>query len=102
LPQGFCRLDRRLKMSDPDNPSPPATPEPPPIPAPAAAPPQRNGCLTAFMVLVGLILLLPGLCTMAFFGGGGDPTMSLIALITFIVALGGIALIAFALLRTGR
>ena len=90
-------------MSDPDNPSPPATPEPPPIPAPVVAPPQRNGCLTAFLVLVGVVLLLPGLCTMAFLGGGhSDPTMSLIALITFLVALGGIALIAFALSRPRR
>jgi hypothetical protein len=89
-------------MSDPDNPSPPATPEPPPIPAPVAAPPQRNGCLTAFMVLVGMILLLPGVCTMAFLGGHSDPTMSLIALITFLVALGGIALIVFAVSRPGR
>ena len=87
-------------MSDPDSPSPPAAPEPPPMPSPAP-PAQRNGCLTAFMVLVGLILLLPGLCTMAFYSGG-DPTMSVIALITFLVGLGGIALIAFALLRTGR
>jgi hypothetical protein len=89
-------------MSEADHPSPPAAPEPPPIPATAAAPPQRNGCLTAFLVLVGVVLLLPGLCTMAFFGGGSDPTMSLIALITFLVALGGMALIAFAVLRTGR
>ena len=54
------------------------------------------------MVLVGVVLLLPGLCTVAFFRSGSDPTMSLIALITFLVALAGIALIAFALLRTGR
>jgi len=89
-------------MSDADHQSPPTAPEPPPMPSPTAAPPQRNGCLTAFMVLVGVVLFLPGLCTMAFLGGHTDPTMSLIALITFIVALGGIALIAFAMLRTGR
>ena len=65
------------------------------------APPQRNGCLTAFLVLAGVVL--PGLCTMAFFRGGlSDPSMSLIALITFLVSLGGIALIVFALRRTGR
>jgi hypothetical protein len=44
---------------------PPAIPDPPPIP-PRAPPPQRNGCLTAFMVLVGIILLLPGLCALVF------------------------------------
>jgi hypothetical protein len=25
-------------------------------------PNQRNGCLTAFLILIGLILLLPGVC----------------------------------------
>jgi hypothetical protein len=88
-------------MSQADDPTPHAAPEPPPLPV--AGPPQRNGRLTAFLVLVGLVLLLPGLCTMAFFrGAASDSTMSLIALITFVVALGGIALLAFALLRTGR
>ena len=84
-------------MSDPDSPPPPAAPEPPRIPAVVGAPPQRNGCLTAFMVLVGVVLLLPGVCTLAFLGGGpsaSDPTMSLIALITF--------LIVFALRRPAR
>jgi hypothetical protein len=87
-------------MSDTNTPPPPPTP--PPI-APAAAPPQRSGCMTAFMVVVGVVLLLPGVCTMAFMSGGGsDPTMSLIALITFLVAVGGIALIVFAVRRPGR
>ena len=86
-----------------ENPPPPATPEPPPIPAPTAAAPPRNGCLTAFLVLVGVVLLLPGLCTMVFLGGGySDPTMSLIALVTFLIALGGIVLIVLALRRPAR
>ena len=91
-------------MSNTNDPPPPAAPAPapPPVSSPVAAPPPRNGCLTAFMVMVGIILLLPGVCTLAFLGGPSDPTMSLIALITFLVALGGIALIAFALLRPGR
>ena len=29
-------------------------------------PPRRSGCATAFMVLVGVILLLPGLCALIF------------------------------------
>jgi hypothetical protein len=33
-------------------------PPPPPVPQ------QRSGCLTAFMVIVGIILLLPGLCAL--------------------------------------
>jgi membrane protein DedA with SNARE-associated domain len=36
---------------------------PPPLP-----PPQRSGCLTAFMVIAGVILLLPGLCAIIFSG----------------------------------
>jgi hypothetical protein len=28
--------------------------------------PQRSGCATAFMVIVGIILLLPGLCALIF------------------------------------
>jgi hypothetical protein len=43
-------------MSDPDG---------SPLP-PQAETPQRNGCLTAFMVLVGIVLLLPGLCAVIF------------------------------------
>jgi amino acid transporter len=30
--------------------------------------PQRSGCATAFMVIVGVILLLPGLCALIFAG----------------------------------
>jgi hypothetical protein len=33
---------------------------PPPSPPPPAS--QRSGCLTAFLILIGLILLLPGVC----------------------------------------
>ena len=42
---------------------------PPPIPeTPPRAPPpaRRDGCLTAFMVISGLVLLFPGLCFFAF------------------------------------
>jgi hypothetical protein len=45
-------------MSDPDG-----SPLTPPVDTP---PSQRNGCLTAFMVLVGIVLLLPGLCALIF------------------------------------
>jgi hypothetical protein len=44
-------------MSEPDGaPLPPSTETPPP----------RNGCLTALMVIVGVVLLLPGLCAAIF------------------------------------
>ncbi|NEV03166.1 hypothetical protein FNJ47_48125, partial [Bradyrhizobium sp. UFLA 03-164] len=39
----------------------------PPAPAqPPALPPPRSGCATAFMVVFGLVLLLPGLCALLF------------------------------------
>ncbi|MGL3212032.1 hypothetical protein [Bradyrhizobium sp. BR 1433] len=46
-------------------PIPPAPPEPPYqyVPPP---PSPRSGCATAFMVLFGLVLLLPGLCALLF------------------------------------
>jgi hypothetical protein len=39
----------------------------PPLPLPPPLPP-RSGCLTAVMILVGCILLLPGLCALLFGG----------------------------------
>jgi len=31
-------------------------------------PAQRSGCMTAFMIVAGIILLLPGLCALIFGG----------------------------------
>jgi hypothetical protein len=42
-------------------------PKIPPLPDDSSA---SNGCLTAVMVLVGIILLLPGLCSLIFVFGG--------------------------------
>ena len=44
-------------------------PSPGDIPPPASvAPRRRNPVLAAFMLIVGIILLLPGLCSIAFIG----------------------------------
>ncbi|EJN12596.1 hypothetical protein PMI42_04084 [Bradyrhizobium sp. YR681] len=52
-----------------DTGTPPPAPQPPlQEDASPTAPPQRNGCLTAFMVVAGVVLLFPGLCFMAFAG----------------------------------
>ena len=45
-------------MSSPDG-----SAAPPPRQLP---PPERSGCLTALMVLIGIVLLLPGLCALVF------------------------------------
>ncbi len=43
---------------------------PPPILPPVPTPDQaRSGCLTALMVVFGIIMLLPGLCALLFGGG---------------------------------
>jgi hypothetical protein len=42
-------------------------PQPPSPEMSGGLPPSpRHGCLTAFMVIVGIILLLPGLCALIF------------------------------------
>jgi len=52
-------------MSD----TPPPEPQSPPPVAPRPPPPeQRSGCMTAIMVVIGIILLLPGVCALIFGG----------------------------------
>jgi hypothetical protein len=81
-------------MSD----SPPPA-EPPPRPISPRPPPQRDGCATAFMLVAGIVLLLPGvLCAIllsSFKSGGSDPFTAA----CFLLAAGGIALILYAMMR---
>ena len=65
-------------------------------------PPGRNGCLTALMVLVGIILLLPGLCALLFggagiFSGRVDPGIMPFVLVGLITGAVGVALIVSAI-----
>lgn len=62
----------------------PETPAPPQLPPPA----QRHGCLTAIMVVAGLIMLLPGLCAIIF--GIGSLTNSSIEPIVMVLVLLGL------------
>jgi hypothetical protein len=69
------------------------TPELPPPP-----PQQRSGCLTAFMIIAGLILLLPGLCALLFgFGemtsSSTDPVVTLLVLIGLVLGGVGVGMI---------
>lgn len=74
------------------------TPPPvlPPIPTPDQA---RSGCLTALMVIAGVILLLPGLCALLFGGAsvidGGkiDSDIAPLVFLGLVVGIGGVALI---------
>ena len=72
--------------------------DPPPSDKPPA-PTPRTGCATAFLLVIGVILLLPGvLCAilLANMGGSGhDPVTPVVML----VALCGVGLIIWALIR---
>jgi hypothetical protein len=71
---------------------------PPSMPEPA----QRNGCLTAFMVVAGVVLLLPGLCALIFTvgslssPGGFDETFLSIVVVGLLAGAGGVAMIWWA------
>jgi hypothetical protein len=74
------------------------TPPPPPAPPSLRPPAQRSGCLTAFMVVTGVILLLPGLCALLFgaasLTGGSFPSDILsFIIIGLLVGFAGVMLI---------
>ena len=74
----------------------------PPTQSPPPAAPPRNGWLTALMVIVGIVLLLPGLCAIAFGVGSlgwshPDPMITLLVLVGLAVGAGGVLLIRSAI-----
>jgi hypothetical protein len=82
---------------------PPRGVRPPPAPLPndpfvPPSQPPRSGCMTAFMIVCGIILLLPGLCALLF-GGLSlsephfDSTVTAFVLVGLLVGFGGIMLI---------
>ena len=87
-----AKLTRRgAAMTDPGGWS-----SPPPPPPPGVTPPASGaaGCLTAFMIVAGIILLLPGVCAgvfayMSITSSRLDDTVFQLMMIGFLVALGG-------------
>jgi hypothetical protein len=69
-------------------------------PPPPPLPPPRSGCLTALMILIGCILLLPGLCVLLVgalsHGGLRDPSFLSFALFALLLGAAGIFLIRVA------
>ena len=70
--------------------------EPPPPQRPPRRP--RSGWATAFMVLAGIILLLPGLCAIVFgiaelTWASTDPTVTSLVILGLMVGFGGVMLI---------
>ena len=75
-------------------------PSGPSLPPPPAGRPQGlGGCLVAFLVLVGIVLLLPGLCSLIFLGmiGGGGGSLVLLWLVCLLISVAGIILIQYAI-----
>ena len=68
-------------------------PDLPPVQAPAR--PRRNPVAAVLMVIVGVILLLPGVCSLFFMGagGGGGGALGALWLICFLISAGGITMI---------
>jgi hypothetical protein len=67
---------------------------------------RRNPWVTALLILIGIILLLPGLCSLIFGailissgGSGGDSGLLSLLFFCFLVGVGGVALIVFAIRR---
>ena len=64
---------------------------------PEDAPPPRSGCLTALMVMVGIVLLLPGFCAIIFAVSSlGDPNFGNllpVIVISLLIAFGGVMLL---------
>lgn len=74
-------------------------PDPNLPPPPPPRPPSMGGCLSAILVLVGVVLLLPGICSLLVMTAGGINIGGDIAgliLLTFLISAGGIALIVYA------
>ena len=72
---------------------------PPGLPPPPA--PGLGGCLVALLGLIGLAMMLPGICSLLFMipfllGRSSPSGWGLVWLITFLIAAGGIALIRYA------
>jgi hypothetical protein len=79
----------------------PTPSSPPPMPMP---PNSRNGCLQALMIVVGIVLLLPGICGVIIAGLDPhelmvDPNTLLAVLGLIALGVGGVALIWFAVKR---
>ena len=76
-------------MSD----QPPITPPPPP-PPPEPPRQRRHPIVSIIMVICGLVLLLPGVCAIAFSGAVAEaPVLVLLWLICIGISVGGLFLI---------
>ncbi len=78
-------------------------PEIPPGLSPRLPQEQRSGCLTAILIVAGIILLLPGLCSLIFVFGGLIKRAEDVWFVAGLMAVGviGVAVIWWAARRRG-
>jgi hypothetical protein len=76
----------------------------PPPESPSGLPPRRpsqegSGCLTAILIVIGIILLLPGLCSLIFVFGGLVKNAEDVQFVALLMMVGaaGVALIWWAI-----
>ena len=66
---------------------------------------RRHIVLTILMIVIGAILLLPGVCALVYMVGGGfsevDPMLATLWIVSFAISFGGVMLIRQAV-RTPR
>ena len=68
----------------------------PDVPREPPRQPQRGGCLSALLVLFGLFLLLPGICSLLFMVTvRATPDLWSLWIATYVVAAAGIVLIIY-------
>jgi hypothetical protein len=80
--------------------------QPPEIPPALSArlpPKERSGCLTAILIVIGIILLLPGLCSLILVFGGLVKSAENVWFVAGLMAAGviGVAVIWWAARRRG-
>jgi hypothetical protein len=72
-----------------DDRGPPGDIKPPPPP-----PPRRHPVATALLVFIGIILLLPGLCSLVFMSmGGGMGEFAGLWVVCFVISAGGVLML---------
>jgi hypothetical protein len=78
-------------------------PEVPPTLSPGPPPQQRSGCLTAILIAIGIVMLLPGLCSLIFVFGGLVKNASDAWFVGMLMTTGaiGVAVIWWAIRRRG-
>ena len=78
---------------------PPVVPPPPDSPPAARPSSERSGCATAFMIIAGIILLIPGVLCTILLSGFKERGDDIFSNVSFALGGCGVILIFYALMR---